>query len=108
MEEKKIVKQENKESERKEEQKLSYEQLNSICSQLYQENQNLIQKIQQLELTNMFRRMDYLFKVVDSYNACADTPKSLTFDTEFVHKCVLELQDAITIPAEEKEIPSDE
>ena len=56
--EKKIVemKQENKETKAKDnKQPLSYEQLNNICSQLYQENQKLVQQLNQLNMANMFK-----------------------------------------------------
>lgn len=75
-------------------QKLSYEQLNNICTQLYQENQKLIQRIQQTDLSNMFRRMDYLFMVLKYSEAFNDE--------EFVGRCVEELKEAIS-PREMKE-----
>ena len=77
------------------EQKLSYEQLNEVCSQLYQQNQNLIKQLQQANATNMFRRLDYLFKVLEF--------ESVIKDSDFINSCVEEIKEAMIIPAEEKE-----
>ena len=46
-------------------QRMTYEQLNEACSQLYQQNQNLLRQLQQANLTNMFKRLDYLFQVLN-------------------------------------------
>lgn len=71
------------------EQKLTYEQLNEACGQLYQQNQNLMKQLQQANLTNMFRRLDYLFMVLKY---------SSTFnDEKFVNACVEEIKEAISI-----------
>lgn len=96
--EKKIVemKQENKETKAKDnKQPLSYEQLNNICSQLYQENQKLVQQLNQLNMANMFKRLDYLFKVVEF----ADTIK----DVDFINSCIAEIKDSMTIKEESEE-----
>jgi hypothetical protein len=92
MEEKKL-KAVQKESEEKQ-QKLSYEQLNEACAQLYQQNQNLARQLQQANLSNMFKRLDYLFKVVQYENVFGDRA--------FVDSCILEIQDALTIREEEE------
>ena len=77
------------------EQKLSYEQLNEVCSQLYQQRENLIKQLQQANATNMFRRLDYLFKVLEF--------ESVIKDSDFINSCVEEIKEAMIIPAEEKE-----
>lgn len=92
MEEKKL-KAVQKESEEKQ-QKLSYEQLNEACAQLYQQNQNLARQLQQANLSNMFKRLDYLFKVLQYENVFEDRV--------FVDSCILEIQDALTIREEEE------
>lgn len=92
MEEKKL-KAVQKESEEKQ-QKLSYEQLNEACAQLYQQNQNLARQLQQANLSNMFKRLDYLFKVLQYENVFEDRT--------FVDSCILEIQDALTIREEEE------
>lgn len=72
-----------------EEQKLTYEQLNDACSQLYQQNQYLQNQLKQANLTNMFKRLDYLFKVLE-YNTVFNDP-------EFIGNCVDEIKDALSI-----------
>ena len=73
--------------------KLSYEQLNEACMQLYQQNQNLTRQVQQLNQVSMYKRLDYLFKVVEF--------ASKPFDTDFVMNCIEEIQEALTIPEAE-------
>jgi len=93
MEEKKTITTENVQENN---QKLSYEQLNEACSQLYQQNQNLLRQLQQANLTNMFKRLDYLFNVLN-YNSL--------FDADFVYDCVKEIKEALTVDQpEEKKI----
>lgn len=79
---------------------LTYEQLNNACSQLYQQNQNLIKQIQQLNQTNMFKRLDYLFTVLNY---------ATFFDPAFVNSCADEIQSAMTIEEshEEAKAPAD-
>lgn len=75
-------------------QKLSYEQLNSICSELYQENQKLRRQLQQVNVSNMFKRLDYLFAVLQY--------ESVIKDPEFINSCVEEIKSAMAVPEEEK------
>ena len=74
---------------KKEEQKLTYEQLNKICGELYQQNQHLMKQVQELNLVNMFKRLDYLFLVLKNENVIKDT--------EFVNECVEEIKQALTV-----------
>lgn len=78
-----------------EEQKLTYEQLNDACSQLYQQNQYLQNQLKQANLTNMFKRLDYLFKVLE----CEKVIK----DSEFINNCVEEIKDALTVDSLDSE-----
>lgn len=75
--------------------KFTYEELNGICSQLYQENQKLVKELQKVTMNNMFRRLDYLFRVLenaDKFN-----------DGLFVTKCINEIKEVMTIPEESSE-----
>lgn len=74
-------------------QKLTYEQLNDACQQLFQQNQYLVRQLKEANMTNVFRRLDYLFKVVDNHHV---------FDEDFVDQCVHEIQEALT-PRSDKE-----
>lgn len=78
----------------KAEQKMSYDELNNVCIQLYQQNQNLMKQLQKAETTNMFKRIDYLFKVLEFKDA---------FRPDFVVSCVEELEEAIAVPEENEE-----
>lgn len=80
----------------KEERKLTYEELNNACMQLEQQNQYLIRELQKANLTNMFRRLDYLFKVIEFARSFDDAA--------FVYDCIKEIKEAMTInPEEDKE-----
>ena len=87
----KAVKTEN--PQEKKQQKLSYEQLNDVCMQLYQQNQKLTQQLQQANMTNMFARLDYLFKVLNY--------ESVIKDSDFINACVAEIKEAMIIKPEE-------
>lgn len=96
MEEQKVKKAEMKAIQgNKEENKLSYEELNNVCVQLEQQNQYLVRQLQQANLTNMFRRLDYLFMVLQHAS---------TFnDDNFISSCVEEIKEAMTIDKSEEE-----
>ena len=76
-----------------ENQKLTYEQLNNACMELYQQNQNLIKQVQQLNMNNAFTRLNFLFKVLENAHVIKDT--------EFINLCVEEIKDAMIVPKEE-------
>ena len=76
-----------------EEKKLSYEELEKLATQLAQENNYMKGEIQKYADFSMFKRLDYLFKVVENENA---------FSTEFVVNCVNEIEACIYPPQEEK------
>ena len=65
------------------ENKLSYEELENVANNLYA-------RLQQAEMSNMFKRLDYLFKVVKYSGA---------FTPAFVESCVAEIEGVLTIPA---------
>ena len=73
--------------------KLSYEELNEVCIRLEQQNQYLVRELQKANLTNMFKRLDYLFKVVEYSHSFGDA--------EFVGNCIEEIKEAMTINTEE-------
>lgn len=73
--------------------KLSYEQLENIAHQLSEQAKQLYAKLQEANMTNVFKRLDYLFKVVENAHA---------FSEEFVAKCVAEIEDLMTVPESEE------
>lgn len=82
-----------KETEKPE--KMSYEQLENIAHQLSEQARKLYSQLQQSNMTNMFKRLDYLFKVVEN---------GRMFKQDFLEKCIAEIEELMTVPEEvEKE-----
>lgn len=81
----------NKTEEKK---KLTYEQLNDACNQLWQQNKQLVMKNRELEQIALNKRLDYLFKVVEAGDK---------FNSDFVVSCASEIEEALTIPHETNE-----
>lgn len=67
-----------------EEKKYTESELNAACGQLYQ---RLMKEIQVRDMTNMFKRMDYLFKIIENENY---------FSNDFVNSCIQEIETALT------------
>ena len=110
MEEQKIVSKEVKmnasKAEPVNEKKLSYEELSKVCADLDNQNRNMqayIEKVheqlRQMSMSLQTKRMDYLFKVVDAANNKLINGQ-YGFDSEFVQKCIDEIQESLTIPEE--------
>lgn len=74
--------------------KLSYEQLENVAHQLSEQNRQLYAKLQEMQVSNMFKRLDYLFKVVENTGV---------FSIDFHTKCVEEIESLMTIPEEPQE-----
>ena len=69
--------------------KMSYEELENIAHQMSQQSQALYQKLQEANMTNAFKRLDYLFKVLEN---------SDYFLPEFVASVAAEITAIITLP----------
>lgn len=74
--------------------KMTYEQLENIAYQLSDQAKQLYAKLQEANMENMFKRLDYLFKVLEN---------NFSFSEEFVKKCASEIEALITVPEEELE-----
>ena len=74
--------------------KMSYEQLENVAHQLSEQNRQLFAKLQELNMANMFKRLDYLFKVLENGHM---------FKQDFLEKCIAEIESLITIPKQEEE-----
>lgn len=86
-----------KKLEPKEPKKLSYEELENVCHQLSAQAQQLNTQNQQLRamvneanLTNLYKRLDYLFEVINK-----DNPY---LSTEFKNKCATEIEMLMATP----------
>lgn len=82
-----------------EEKKLTYEELEALVKKYSQElegykglNNQLYQQLMGANMANLYKRLDYLFKVVDTNYIC--------FDSEFVSKCAEEIMQIMTPPEE--------
>ena len=81
------------------EKKLSYEELEGIAKQLSMQVQGLSQRLQQQDMELTFRRLDYLFAVVNNTTG--------VFDDPFVKTCVDEIKEIMT-PVKEEEVKNGE
>lgn len=79
-----------------EERTFSQQEVEAIVAQVNmqarQQCEGLARKCQFLEEQLMYKRLDYLFKVVEHGGS---------FDIEFVQKCSEEIQAALTVPEQE-------
>lgn len=73
--------------------KMSYEQLENVAHQLSEQNRQLFAKLQELNMTNMFKRLDYLFKVVENGHM---------FKQDFLEKCIAEIESLMIVPEQEE------
>lgn len=73
------------------ENKMSYEQLSDMAWKLNEQVNTLYKKLQESNLYNTFKRLDYLFKVMEY---------SHMFDDSFVKDCTEEIKELIVIPKE--------
>lgn len=74
--------------------KYTYEELQNISSNLSAQVQQLSAQLQQSNLFNMFKRLDYCFKVIDS--------NSVLFTPEFMERCAKEIEELMTPPTTEE------
>ena len=73
--------------------KLSYEELENVAAQLQQENMQFRQMINQINYNNFFKRLDYLFKIVEG-----------KFNEELKNKAIVEIDNIIFgYPQEDKQ-----
>ena len=71
--------------------KLSYTELENLAHQLSEQSKQLYAKLQEANMINMFKRLDYLFKVLEN---------SSSFKEEFIKNCTSEIESLIVIPEE--------
>lgn len=69
--------------------KLSYEELENVAHQLSDQSRELYNKLQEANMTNILKRLEYLFKVIEN---------NTVFPKEFTDKCIDEIINIMTIP----------
>lgn len=79
--------------------KMSYEELEKIAHNLFNQNREMAKRLQELETNNIFVRLNYLFKVIENSHA---------FDTKFMSDCIQEIKELMTIKVEEENTKDDE
>lgn len=90
----KVVEMKPREKEAEKPQKMSYEQLEQVAHQLSEQARQLYGQLQKSNLTNMFKRLDYLFKIVENGHM---------FKQDFLEKCINEIEDIMTVPEESED-----
>lgn len=63
-------------------------QLNSACQRVYED---MARRVQQVEMGNTIRRLEFLFKVLEFRSE---------FDPDFIGDCVKEIKECLAIPEE--------
>lgn len=86
-----VNKKENKVAAKQE--KLSYDELNQVSQQLFQENKMLRTKVQELSVEAFYKRIEYMFKVVELASV---------FSKEFVERTIQEIETVMTTEEEQK------
>ena len=86
--------------------KLSYEGLENVCHQLSAQAQQLNAQNQQLRaalneanLTNLYKRLDYLFEVINRDN--------VYLTISFKKKCASEIEELMATPEQAENTPED-
>lgn len=75
--------------------KFTYEELENIAANLSSQVQQLGARLQEANMFNMFKRLDYCFKVLET--------SSTLFSPEFIERCAKEIEELMTPPAPETE-----
>lgn len=75
-----------------EEKKMTYEELKMLLDQAGMQNKQLVQQMAGMNYTNLFKRLDYLFKVVENGSL---------FSSDFVVECTEEIESTLHLEEEE-------
>ena len=78
--------------------KLSYAELENAARQLSAQNEELKRALQEMNYTNFFSRLNFLFKVVENLDK---------FDTNFANNCIKEVEELMSLPVN-KELKEDD
>ena len=68
---------------------MSYEELNNIAHQLNEQVRTLYSQVKEANMTNIFKRLDYLFKILENKES---------FPESFLLSCKEEIISLMTIP----------
>lgn len=82
-----------------EELKNALHQVSEQSRQLYLQNQQLAKSLEEANLSNFFKRLEWLWRII--------TTPGLSFDNEFIKKCAAEFESLMAEPTEQKEAPEE-
>lgn len=74
--------------------KFSYEELEHIATNLSNQVQHLSIELQKANMQNVFKRLDYCFKVIEVNPIVSER----LFNKDFINKCAKEIEELMTIP----------
>lgn len=77
--------------------RFTYEQLEQIAGNLSAQVQQLTKQLQEANMFNIFKRLDYCFKVLELPETSA-----ILLSPDFAEKCAKEIEELMTIPKEEE------
>lgn len=77
----------------------TYEEVVAENNQIKQQAEAMYRQMQQMNMQNIFKRLEFLFKVIENRSA---------FPEEFKNKCILEVVNLLTIPEEQKEVKDEQ
>lgn len=80
--------------------RFTYEQLEQIAGNLSTQVQQLSTKLQEANMFNVFKRLDYCFKVLE----VAPTLSVAMFNPDFVERCAKEIEELMTPPESVEEV----
>jgi hypothetical protein len=76
--------------------KFTYEQLEQIAHQLTNKVRELQFEVNNIQMSNMFQRLDFLLRIIEI--AKMDNKNPITdFNKSFIEDCIREIEDLITI-----------
>lgn len=84
--------------------RFTYEQLEQIAGNLSTQVQQLSERLQEANIFNMFKRLDYCFKVLE----VAPALSAAMFSPDFVERCAKEIEELMTPPAPVEEETKEE
>lgn len=85
--------------EKQENKKLTYEQLEALAGNLSEQSKKLYDRLMEQNYQNVITRLELLFKVVENKEV---------FGTEFLAKCVKEIENTLTLPEKQEEPAKEE
>jgi hypothetical protein len=98
---------EEKKNNSGEQQKLSYEELNTACAEMSQQLQNqeayirkINQEAQRMNYALQARKFEYVMSVIEYANRAIKEGYKYNFNKEFIESCLSEIENDLTPPSD--------